>query len=328
MKKIVSFFGEDTAVFQKLNQNAAEYAKSKGIAYEWAPQNPFDQEKAIAKLQEAQAGIIDVEPYGEEIFSQIKDSARLLVRFGVGFDKVDLQAATRNGIAISRTPGANTLGVAEMALTLILAARRFVWLNQKCVLEGKWTKTVSHETIGSTVGIVGFGAIGKALAKLLQGFDCKILAYDPYPNEEVGKQLGVKYVALNEIFKIADVISLHVPYMPSTHHLINEKALSLMKETAVVVNTCRGNVIDEDALYHALRSGSIAAAGLDVFSVEPLAVDSPLTTLDNIILTPHVSSQTIESLWKIYKMAIDICAEFFATGKVPYLLNPDIYGGK
>lgn len=324
MKKIVSFFGTRNEIFNALNERASKYALKKGLKYEWAPQTPFNKEEVISKLNNADVGIIDIEPYGEEIFSRIKDSTQLLVRFGVGYDQVDLQAASNNGIAIARTQGANTLGVAEMALTLILASRRQLPENIACEKTGNWEmRPVSNETIGGIVGIVGFGAIGRALAGLLRGFDCKILVYDPFLNEEQAKKLGVDIVSLEELFENSDAISIHVPYLEETHHLVNKKMLAKMKPTSVIVNTARGNIVDENALYEALVSNKIRGAALDVFAVEPLDLNSPLHELNNIILTPHVSSQTVESLWRIYKMAIDIAVEFLKTNNSKYILNPE-----
>ncbi len=328
MKKIVSFFGDKTEVFCCLNRKAEEYAASLGIEYRWAPQLPFSEENVIRELQNADAGIIDIEPYGESVFSQVKDSTKLMVRFGVGFDKVDLKAASRNGIAIARTTGANTTAVAEMALTLMLTCRRRMNLYQARTRAGEWVKDIGNELIGSTVGIIGYGNIGRRLAKLLKGFDCRILAYDPFPNEEAVKADGVELVALEEILTQSDAISIHVPYTKETHHMINRETLTLMKPTAVIVNTARGNIIDEDALYQALKSGQIAGAGVDVFAAEPVSVESPLLTLENAVLTPHVSSQTMESLWNIYKMAIDISADFFAGKGSPHILNPDYIENK
>ena len=323
MKKIVSFFGDKSDIFIDLNKRASEYAYGLDMEYVWSIQTPFDRTKVIKELREADAGIIDVEPYNEEIFSEMGDKCKLLVRFGVGYDKVDLAAAAKRQIAVARTTGANTPGVAEMALTLILAARRRLKLNQKCVESGNWEKNVARATMGSTIGILGYGAIGQAFSELLKGFNCRILAYDPYPKAELMRQNGVELVSLEQLFEEADAISIHVPYSESTHLLVNQHLLSLMKPTAVVVNTSRGNIIDEDALYNALSSGRIGGAALDVFATEPLPTDSPLLSLDNIILTPHVSSQTVESLWNIYKMAIDIAADFFAGKDSPHILNPE-----
>ncbi|SHI14618.1 D-3-phosphoglycerate dehydrogenase [Sporobacter termitidis DSM 10068] len=323
MKRIVSFFGDMSDVFVELNERANRYAEGLGYEYKWAPQMPYDRKKVADCLNEADAGIIDVEPYDDDVFSQLNGRTGLLVRFGVGYDKVDLPAASRRGIAVARTTGANTLGVAEMAVTLMLAARRKLKINQKCVDAGVWEKNVAHETIGSTVGIVGFGAIGQKVAELLEGFGCRIVSYDPFAKEELMRRKEIELVSLEELFKISDVITLHVPYSRETHHLADYKLLSRMKETSVIINTSRGNIIDEQALYDVLAAGRIGGAALDVYASEPLPLDSPLLGLDNIILTPHVSSQTVESLWSIYKMAIDIAADFFAGKDSPHILNPD-----
>ena len=193
MKKLVSFFGDKSDVFVKLNEEAKAYAKTKDIEFVWKPQLPFDQEDVIRELNDADAGLIDVEPYGEPIFSKMGDRCKLLIRFGVGFDAVDLKAASAHGIAITRTTGANKTGVAEMALTHILAARRQLHLNRKVMETGVWEKNIGHEMLGKRVGILGFGNIGVCLAKLLSGFECEILAYDPYPNQKVADELGVKF---------------------------------------------------------------------------------------------------------------------------------------
>lgn len=282
------------------------------------------QEEIVARyLQEADAGIIDVDSYGESIFTQLNDRLKLLIRFGVGYDKVDLQSASRHGIAVSRTAGANTAGVAEMAMMLILAARRQLKHISGLVEQGTWNKVVVNETIGATIGIMGFGSIGRYLAKLMAGFDCKILVYDPHITQKEACALGVEAVDLKTLFTEADAISIHVPYMKETHHIVNAELLALMKPSAVIVNTARGNIIDEDALYQACHDHKIRGAALDVFAQEPLSPASPLMTLDNVITTPHLSSQTEESLWRIYEMAIDIAADFFAGSGSHYILNPD-----
>ncbi len=158
MKKIVSFFADHSETFDQLNRQAADHARALGYDYRWEPQSPFQADQVIAALKEADVGIIDVEPYGEEIFKEIQGHTKLLVRFGVGFDKVDLAAASRHGIAIARTTAANASGVAEMALSLILAARRGLRHNRiHCIDTGKWDRYVYHETAGATVGIFRAG---------------------------------------------------------------------------------------------------------------------------------------------------------------------------
>ena len=324
MHKIVSFFGPRNEIFDALNQKAKDYALERGFEYEWVPQNPFSRKDVITHLQNADVGIIDVEPYGEETFSQIRNTIKLLVRFGVGYDKVDLKAASKHGIAVARTVGANTMGVAEMAITLMLTLRRQLNENQRIASSDRWeNRTVCNETMGGTIGIVGFGAIGQAVAHLISGFNCRVIAYDPFPDEAAAKRAHVELVDIRSLFRTADAVTIHVPYSPATHMMVNADLLSCMKPSAVLVNTARGNIVDEDALYHALANKRLRGAALDVFSEEPLPLSSPLFELDNIILTPHVSSQTAESLWRIYAMAIDIAVDFYAGKNIKSILNQD-----
>ena len=323
MKKIVSFFGDNSSVFQDLNKKAAEYALTRGLEYTWAPQLPFNQDDVIAQLKNADAGIIDIEPYGEPIFKEL-DNKPLLVRFGVGFDKVDLKAASAHGIPVARTTGANASGVAEMAVALIFAARRELRPNRiHCIETGSWSKNIANETIGSVIGILGFGHIGRITARLFKSLGCEVIAYDPYPNEALAAELGVRMVDVDELFRTADAISVHVPYCKETHHMVNAQRLAMMKPTSVIVNTARGGIIDEDALYDALKAHQIRGAGLDVYAQEPLPADSKLLELDNLVMMPHLSSQTYESLWNTYKMAIDIASDFYEGKEVPHILNPD-----
>lgn len=325
MRRLVSFFGERSELFQELNEKAAEYAASRDIEFVWEPQCPFSEEEVVRYLNQADAGLIDVEPYSDPIFDRMNGRCKLLIRFGVGFDKVDLPSASRHGICVARTTGANKTGVAEMALMQILAARRQAVINRKTVESGVWVKNIGHEIVGARVGILGFGNIGVTLAKLLSGFGCEILAYDTYQNKSIAEELGVRFAGLDEIFSTCDAISVHLPYCPDTHHIIDSKMLAKMKRDAVIVCTARGNIVDEDALYEALKKRLIGGAGLDVYAEEPLPAESKLIGLDNIILTPHVSSQTYESLWYTYKKAIDIMSDFYAGRELGKgdLLNPD-----
>ncbi len=323
MKRIVSFFGDRSPLFTELNRRAEAYARERDLEYVWAPQLPFSEEDVVARLREADAGIIDVEPYGEPIFRRIKDRTKLLVRFGVGYDKVDLAAASRAGIAVARTTGANTGAVAELALTLILTCSRRLKLAQTRTESGIWVKDVGHETIGAAVGILGYGSIGRKLRQLLRGFGCRVLVCDHRLSAEEAEREEVERVSLEELFARADAVSIHIPFREENRRLVDEGILGLMKPTAVLVNTARGGIVDEDALYRALKAERIAGAGLDVYAREPLPVPSPLLALPNCVLTPHIASQTVESLWNIYSMALDIASDFFAGRGSPHILNPD-----
>ena len=325
MKKLVSLFGQHSALFDELNQRAEAYAKERDIEYIWAPQECYDASRVAQLLRDADAGLVDVEPYGEDIFQKIHTRCKLLIRFGVGYDKVDLSAATKYGICATRTSGANSMSVAEMALGMILALRRQHRQNRQVMESGVWKKPVGTETYGKVIGIWGFGAIGQRLAQLLKGFDCKVLACDPYPDKGRGMEFGVEFVDLETLFTQCDAISIHAPYCAQTHHAVGKTLLEKMKADAVLVCTARGNIVDEDALYEALLQHRIAGAGLDVFGQEPLPASSKLLTLDNLILTPHVSSNTTEALMGTLRKAIDITTDFYAGRPLlsADLLNPD-----
>jgi phosphoglycerate dehydrogenase-like enzyme len=289
MKKIVSFFGEKTPVFESLNEKASVYAEEKGMEYFWSLQTPFDQEEVVRQLKHADAGIIDIQVFDKEIFREIQGGAQILIRFGVGYDKVNLKDASEYGLAIARTTGANATGVAEMAVALIFAARRRLAAVRNCVYSGKWEKIITHETIGSAViGVLGFGLIGKMVAKNMGALGCKVLVYDPYADEKAAAEIGARIVTLDELFKSSDAVTVHAAYTEETHHIVSREMLSLMKPSSVVVNTSRGSLIDEKALYEALTEKKIAGAGLDVYSTEPLPLDSPLLKLDSVMLTPHL----------------------------------------
>jgi len=327
MKKVVCLYGTASEMTEKMNKRAEQYAALRNLKYEWVPQQPWSVESAVEALQEADAGIIDVEPYDEKIFSRIKDRCHLLVRYGVGFDAVNLKEASENHIAVARTTGANAESVAEMAFAMIMAAKRNFLTNDRNVRGGRWCRTIGQEMLGKKLGILGFGAIGRKLASLFSGFQAEVAVYDPFISKEQAEAAGVKAEDLDTIFSTCDAISIHVPYTKDTHHLINAERLALMKKTAVVVCTSRGNIVDEEALAEALKNHQILGAGLDVFAEEPLPAESPLIGLDNVILTPHVSAQTEDALWNMYKKAIDISADFLEGKEIGGdLLNPEYRG--
>ena len=326
MKRVVSLYATHSELYDQLNERAAAYAAERGIAYEWLPQEKWTVESAVAALEGADAGIIDAETYDRRVFDRIKDRCKLLVRYGVGFDAVNLADATAAGITVARTAGANAESVAEMSLTMMLAAKRQLPHNRKVIESGVWERSIGGELFGKKVGILGFGAIGKKLAKLLSGFEADVYVYDPFLPDGVAESFGAHKEELDRIFSECDAISVNSPYTPETHHLVDARRIALMKPDAVVVCTSRGNIVDEDALADALRAHRILGAGLDVFAQEPLPLDSPLIGLDNVILTPHESAQTIDALWNIYARAIEICSDFFAGKELARadFLNPDV----
>lgn len=319
MKKLVSLVNKDFPEIEAINQRAQQYAASRGIDYEWIRMDKYDEEKAVAALQNADAGIIDCEPYDARVFSRIVPRNRLLIRYGVGYDAVNIPDATECGVKIARTTAANATAVAEMALSMMLALKRRLFSIS--LASQVWCAELASDLTGCTVGILGFGAVGKALAKLLQGFDCRILVYDSYHDDAAAARLHAEFCDLDTIFREADAISCHLALNKDTAKLVNRKTLAVMKPTAILVNTARGGLVDDEALQEALREGRIAGAGLDVFTTEPLEADSAYRTLKNVVLTPHLASTTQGSFWNMYSACIDIAANFFEGKDDPRLLN-------
>jgi D-3-phosphoglycerate dehydrogenase len=220
------------------------------------------------------------------------DRLKVIARYGVGVDSVDLNAARERGIVVTNTPGANSVSVAELALGLMLALARQIPEAVDAVHQGKWPRYAGLSLEGKTVGILGLGAIGKQLARRLGGFDCKLVAYDPFGDPGAASNLGVELTTLDAVLEQADFVSLHMPLLPETRCMVNDSFLGKMKKGSFLINTSRGEVVDEDALLRALQSKQLKGAGLDAFSVEPPDPKNPLLVLPQVIATPHLGAQT------------------------------------
>jgi D-3-phosphoglycerate dehydrogenase len=220
------------------------------------------------------------------------DRLKVIARYGVGVDNVDLDAAKEKGIVVTNTPGANSVSVAELALGLMLALARQIPEAVEAVHQGKWPRYAGISLEGKTVGLLGLGAIGKQLARRLCGFDCRILAYDPFADEVFARENHVELAAVEYVIAQADFVSLHLPLLPETRCLVNDDFLSRMKKGSYLINTSRGEVIDEDALLRALQGGHLKGAGLDAFTVEPPDPANLLLALPQVIATPHLGAQT------------------------------------
>lgn len=220
------------------------------------------------------------------------DRLKVIARYGVGIDNVDLAVSREKGIVVTNTPGANSVSVAELALGLMLALARQIPEADEAVHQGKWPRYAGVSLEGKTVGILGLGAIGKQLARRLTGFDCKILAFDPIADPPFAKVNHIVLAPLEEVIEQADFVSLHLPLLPETRGIANEAFLKRMKKGSFLINTSRGEVIDETALLEALQSGHLKGAGLDAFIVEPPDPENPLLALPQVIVTPHLGAQT------------------------------------
>ncbi len=220
------------------------------------------------------------------------DRLKVIARYGVGVDNVDLHAAKEKGIVVTNTPGANSVSVAELALGLMLALARQIPEAVEAVHQGKWPRYAGISLEGKTVGLLGLGAIGKQLARRLCGFDCRILAYDPFADEVFARENRVELASMEQVVAQADFVSLHLPLLPETRCLVNQDFLNRMKKGSFLINTSRGEVLDEEALLQALQSGHLKGAGLDAFTVEPPVPGNPLLALPQVIATPHLGAQT------------------------------------
>lgn len=224
---------------------------------------------------------------------------RMIIRYAIGVDNIDLAAASERGIPVVNVPDYGIDEVSTYAVTLLLCAARKIPQTIDMIRRAEWNYVITkpmYRTAGKTVGLIGFGRIPRAVAKKLSGFDMQILAYDPFVSEESAKELGVKLVSFEELVCQSDYISVHCPLTAQTHHIVNEDVLRAMKKTAFLINTSRGATVDTEALYHACRDGEIAGAAIDVTEQEPLPAGSPLRTLNNLIITPHIAWYTEEAI--------------------------------
>jgi len=252
--------------------------------------------------------------------------------YAVGFDNIDVAEATKRGIPVSNTPDVLTDATAEMAWALLFAIARRVVESDAVMRSGTWKgwgplQFIGGDVAGKTLGVIGGGRIGYAFARKSRGFDMPILYADERRNEAFEKELGAKRVGLEELLRGSDFVSVHVPLLPSTRHLINAAALSLMKPTAYLINTSRGPVIDEKALVEALRSRTIAGAGLDVYEEEPRAAPG-LGELSNVVICPHTASATVSSRNGMAVKAAKNLIAMLQWEQAPDCLNPAVYAGE
>jgi D-3-phosphoglycerate dehydrogenase len=223
---------------------------------------------------------------------EASDKLKVIARYGVGVDNVDLKAAREKGICVTNTPGANSASVAELTVGLILSLARKIPESATATKAGGWPRTTGLSLEGKIVGLLGLGAIGKQVARRLGGFDCNLLAYDPVADEKIARQHNVTLELMDEVVSRADFLSLHLPLLPETRNLVNAAFLQRMKKGAYLVNTARGELIDEAALIEAVQNNHLAGAALDVFLKEPPEPTNPLLHLPQVLVTPHCAAHT------------------------------------
>ena len=257
------------------------------------------------------------------------ERCRCIIRAGAGYDSVDYDAATEQGIMLCNTPTYCTPDVADHAMALMLGALRHVPRLDAGMRQGLYPRLKAVPTrrmVGATVGIVGLGRIGGTLARRLRGWDVTLLAYDPYISQERADQFGVLLVPFDELLSRCDFVSIHAPLTDETRHMFDREAFARVKPGLVLVNTARGPIVEQEALIEAVRDGRVWSAGLDVFEQEPLPADSPLLAHDNIILTPHVSANSPEARHDVYEIICRIAIDVIQ-GRIPeWVVNHEVLG--
>jgi D-3-phosphoglycerate dehydrogenase len=247
---------------------------------------------------------------------------KFIGRAGVGVDNIDVDAATRKGIIVANAPEGNTLAATEHTMAMMLSLARNIPQATASLKKKEWkrSKFMGVELNEKTLGIVGFGRIGREVAKRAKAMDMKCVAYDPFLTKERASQLGVEMMSVEDLFKVADVITVHTPLNKETKHLINAKSIATMKTGVRIINCARGGIIDEKALYDAIKSGRVAGAALDVFEDEP-PLESPLLPLDQVIVTPHLGASTVEAQLNVAVSVAKQCIEVLQGGSAKYVVN-------
>ncbi|MBI5931150.1 MAG: hypothetical protein HY862_17705 [Chloroflexi bacterium] len=287
------------------------------------------RDEVLAIVEKADGLIIRSATKANAELLQRATNLKAIVRAGVGVDNVDLAKATELGIAVMNTPAGNTVATAELAFSLMLALARHIPQAHASLLAGQWERKayMGTELRAKTLGLVGFGRIGQAVAKRAQAFDMTVVAYDPYIPAEVGRKLNVALLPLNEVLAQADYLSLHAVVSPETENLINQATIAQMKKGVRIVNAARGSLINEVDLAEAVKSGKVAGAALDVYVEEPPKKDNPLIGLPGIIHTPHLGASTLEAQEAVAAEAAEIMLDALLRNEYRNVVNQGVKVG-
>lgn len=276
---------------------------------------PFTFDELKMLVGDIDAVVAGNDRWDEAVFC-LAPKLKVIARFGVGVDNIDIVKAAEYGIMVTNCPGINASAVAEHAVGLLLSIIRQVPRLNASTRNGNWERVMFHEIGGKKLGMLGFGAVAQSFARKMSGFGVEMIAYDKYPNFEKAEELKVKMVTFDELLCTSDFISIHLPASPETFHLINAETIAMMKDGVYIVNTARGMLVDEMAMYDALKSGKIAGYASDVFEDEPVQKSNKLFELDNYICTPHVAAETYENYHKCGLVTAKAILDVF-NGKVP-----------
>ena len=290
--------------------------------------NPSSRPLASAELAEllkdADGLIAGLDQIDASVLAAAK-RLKVIARYGVGVDRVDVAAATRRGIVVANTPGANSAAVAELAVGLMIAMCRHICQANQATRRGEWPRYAGIGLRGKTVGLVGYGAIGREVALRLRVFGCRLLASDPYIQPDAAAEGSVSLVALDELLALSDVVSLHTAVTSANAGMVNADFLQKMKPGALLINTARGELIDEAALQQALDKEHLAGAALDCFCKEPPGSEHPLLRMPQVIATPHMGAHTDEAVDAMGRMSLDACLAVLRGERPAHIVNPEVY---
>ena len=311
MKALICAFDYKTACVkgrELLEQNGIELLYNIGTT-------PFSKSELLTLVKDIDAVITGNEVWDEQLFLQAKN-LKVIARFGIGVDNIDLEGAKRHGIIVCNAPGA-TNAVAELVIGMMITMSRNLILGNAIAKAGGWSRSFGTEIRGKKIGLLGFGRIPKLISKKMANFDAQIYAFDQHPDQQYADSYGVKVTTMEEILKQCDIVSLHLPATPQTKHIMDNRAFAQMKKGAFFINTSRGSLVDEQALYNALTKGSLAAAACDVFAQEPLNKENPLLKLKNFYCTPHWGSDTFETLQMVGEITAQQVIAVLCRGNEP-----------
>ena len=301
-----------------------ENAVLKEIGVSVEVHDQMDEAETVRVLAQADGILVNLHPLPAGVIEKL-DRCRVISRYGVGYDNVDVETATAKGIWVARVPDYCLEDVSDQALALLLGCVRKVAFKDRRIREGAWNlhrEQPSYRIAGKTLGLIGYGAIARTLHRKMSGFGLdRVLAFDPYLDPRKITENGAQAVPLRRLLKESDYVSVHAPLNEETRGLIGSRELTLMKKTAILVNTSRGPLLEEKAVADALAGGKIAAAGLDVFESEPLPPDSPLLRLDNAVLSDHAGWYSEESVAELKTKAARNVLEVLKGGKPLYPVN-------
>lgn len=299
-------------------------SKVEGVTLQSAAK--MSRDEVMAAIPNADAMIIRSATKVDRAMLEAASRLRLVGRAGVGVDNVDLVAATDRGVVVMNAPDGNTIATAELAIGLMLALARHIPQANATMHAGQWEKKafMGVELRNKTLGLIGFGRVGRAVARRAQAFDMTVIAYDPYIPADSAKALGVEMVALDDLYARADFISLHAVSSPENKGMINAQSIAKMKRGVRIVNDSRGTLIDEAALAQAIKDGQVAGAALDVFNNEPLEAGNPLVGLPGVILMPHLGASTLEAQDEVAVQIAQQVLDALFRGQYRNVVNPDV----